>query len=199
MSAFEALMAFERETCALEQVAGRLGWDQETMMPPGAGAQRAEELGVMQAIIHARRTDPRLGDWLAAAQAEDEVGLAQLRHMRRNHARATRVPAALAVEIARVTSTAQGIWAAARKDDDFSAFAPVLQKVLALKREQAAALAQGGDLYDALLEDYEPQTSAREIEAIFTAMRPRLVALREQALAHPPRLGLSGHLMSRLS
>ena len=192
MSAFDALMTFERETRALEQVAGRLGWDQETMMPPGAKDQRAEEMGAMQAVIHARRTDPRLADWLAAAEAEDEVGQAQLRHMRRDHARATRVPVALAVQLARVTSTAQGIWAAARKDDDFSAFAPVLETVLALKREQAAALAEGGDLYDALLEDYEPQTSAREIEAIFTAMRPRLVALRERALAHPPRAGLSG-------
>lgn len=144
MSAFDALMTFERETRALEQVAGRLGWDQETMMPPGAKDQRAEEMGAMQAAIHARRTDPRLADWLAAAEAEDEVGQAQLRHMRRDHARATRVPVALAVELARVTSTAQGIWAAARKDDDFSAFAPVLETVLALKREQAAALAEGG-------------------------------------------------------
>ena len=36
MSAYKDLMCFARETFALGQVAGRLGWDQETMMPPGA-------------------------------------------------------------------------------------------------------------------------------------------------------------------
>jgi len=39
MSAFQDLMQFERDTGALAQVAGRLGWDQEVMMPPGAGEQ----------------------------------------------------------------------------------------------------------------------------------------------------------------
>ncbi|MFT7441391.1 MAG: carboxypeptidase Taq, partial [Sulfitobacter sp.] len=44
MSAFDDLMAFQRETEALAQIAGRLGWDQETMMPRGASAQRGEEM-----------------------------------------------------------------------------------------------------------------------------------------------------------
>ena len=38
MAAYDDLMAFQRDTEALSQVAGRLGWDQETMMPDGAAA-----------------------------------------------------------------------------------------------------------------------------------------------------------------
>ncbi len=38
-TAYDELMAFTRETEALGQVAGRLGWDQETTMPRGAAAQ----------------------------------------------------------------------------------------------------------------------------------------------------------------
>ena len=192
MSAFAELMAFERESQALAQVAGRLGWDQETVMPRGSAGQRAEELGAMEAVLHARRTDPRIAEWLAAAEAPDEAGAAQLHEISRTHARACRVPGRLAVEIAKVTSAAQGIWAEARAADDFKSFAPVLEEVLALKREEGAALAQGGDPYDALLEDYEPQTSASEIAALFDAMRPRLVALRARALARPETAGLSG-------
>ena len=41
MTAYKDLMAVERATQALAQVAGRLGWDQETMMPCGAADQRA--------------------------------------------------------------------------------------------------------------------------------------------------------------
>ena len=69
MSAYDDLMARERETQALAQVAGRLGWDQETMMPHGAADQRAEESGAIQAVLHARRVDPARGDVLAQAEA----------------------------------------------------------------------------------------------------------------------------------
>ena len=62
MSAYDALMEFQRETEALSQVAGRLGWDQETMMPRGAADQRSEEMAAIEGVLHARRTDPRLGD-----------------------------------------------------------------------------------------------------------------------------------------
>jgi len=107
-------MAFQRETEALSAIAGRLGWDQETMMPPGAAAQRGEEMAAIEGVLHARRTDPHIGDWLAAAVAPDDVARANLRMIARRFARNRKVPARLAAEIARVTSVAQGEWAAAR-------------------------------------------------------------------------------------
>ncbi len=182
--AHRELMSFQRETEALAQVAGRLGWDRETVMPRGAAAQRAEEVGALEAVLHARRTDPRIGEWLEKIDPGrlDEAGRASLRLIRRSYLRHTKVPGPLAAEIARVTSLAQGIWAQARAAEDFSAFAPTLEEVVALKREEAAALADGGDLYDALLDDYEPGMTAGELERMFAALRPRLVALRERLL-----------------
>ena len=185
MGAYDDLMAFQRQTEALGQVAGRLGWDQETMMPRGAAAQRAEESGAMQAVLHARRIDPRVAEWLTAAEGEtlDQVGMAQVRHIRRSHDRTARVPGDLAEALARRTALAQGEWAAARESSDFDAFAPVLAEIVALKREEGAALANGNNVYDALLDDYEPGAVAADLEAMFTALRPGLVALREAALA----------------
>ncbi len=182
MTAYDDLMAYQRDTEALGQIAGRLGWDQETMMPRGAAEQRGEEMGAIEGVLHARRTDPRMGDWLEAAKPEDEVGRANLRHIRRSYETQLRIPADLATEIARVTSVAQGIWAAARKAEKVADFLPTLARVVALKREQAAALAGNGDLYDALLDDYEPGASAASIGAMFDSLRPRLVALRERVL-----------------
>ncbi len=187
MTAYEDLMAFQRDTEALSLVAGRLGWDQETVMPPGASEQRAEEMAAMENILHARRTDPKLGDWLAAIDAEvlDQTARANLRHIRRYYDRTVKVPARLATEIARTTSVAQGVWARARAAEDYAAFAPTLEKVVRLRQEEAAALAEGGDLYDALLDDYEPGATAATLETMFGALRPRLVALRERILHAP--------------
>ncbi|WP_299627452.1 carboxypeptidase M32 [uncultured Tateyamaria sp.] len=194
MSAFDDLMAYEHDTQALSQIAGRLGWDQETMMPRGAAAQRGEEMAAMESVLHARRTSPRVGDWLAKVDADslDAVGQAHLREIRRSYERASKIPADLAKALARVTSTAQGKWAEARADNDFATFAPVLSEVVSLKREEGAALAGGGDIYDAMLEDYEPGTTGAELEAMFGAMRPELVELRAAILDRPKPAGLSG-------
>ena len=180
MTAYQELAAFQRDTEALAQIAGRLGWDQETMMPRGAAEQRALESEALEGVLHARRTDPRIGDWLAAAQAQTPVEARMIELISRSYRRNTRIPAKLAGDLARVTSLSQGKWAEARATEDPAAFLPVLREVLALKREEAAALAQGGDLYDALLEDYEPGTSAAQIGAMFDRMRPRLTALSDR-------------------
>lgn len=180
MAALGDLLSFNRTTSALGEVMGRLGWDQETMMPEGAAEQRAEEMAALESVLHARRTDPRVGEWLVEAIAETDTDRAQLREIARSHARAVKVPAELASELARLTSVSQGIWAKARAADDVAAFLPTLKQVVALRREEAAAIADGGDLYDAMLQDYEPGTTAAEIAALFDRMRPRLVALRDR-------------------
>ncbi|MEM6729219.1 MAG: carboxypeptidase M32, partial [Pseudomonadota bacterium] len=194
MGALDDLLAYDRETQALSQIQGRLGWDQETMMPRGAAEQRGEEMAALETVLHARRTAPEVGDWLTLVDddAASAVDQAKLRHLRRDYARNTKVPAKLAAALARVTSRAQGQWAEARANEDVAAFLPVLDEVLSLRREEGAALAQGGDVYDALLQDYEPGTTAADLDAMFGAMRPRLVALRDKVLGAPAPRALSG-------
>ena len=198
MSALEELMTFQGETEALAQIAGRLGWDQETMMPRGSARQRGAEMAAMEAVLHARRSDPRVAEWLEAAEPGDEAGAAQLREIRRSYDRATKVPADLAKTLAQLTSESQGIWAQARADEDVAAFLPTLKEVVRLKREEGAALADGGDVYDAMLQDYEPGTTAEDITKIFDAMRVRLVALRSAILEKPMPAGLTGDFDERL-
>ncbi|WP_420002796.1 carboxypeptidase M32 [Arenibacterium sp. LLYu02] len=192
MSSFDQLIAFERETQALGQIAGRLGWDQETMMPRGAAPQRGEEMAALEGVLHARRSDPRVAEWLESAEATDEAGAAQLREIRRSYERAVKVPGDLASTIARVTSEAQGKWAEARANEDVTAFLPVLKEVVALKRQEGQALAAGGNLYDAMVADYEQGTTSAEIAEIFDAMRPELVDLRARVLEKPLPQGLTG-------
>ncbi|MGV8953287.1 MAG: carboxypeptidase M32 [Cypionkella sp.] len=194
-TAFAEMMAHVRQTEALGKIAERLGWDQETMMPEGAADQRGEETAVLEGVLHARRTDARIADWLDAAEAPDVAGEAQLREISRSYARSVKIPADLAQELARVTSVAQGIWARARAADRVADFAPTLAKVIDLRRQEAACLAQGGDLYDALLNDYEPEATQVSIGAMFDRMRPRLVALREAVLGADEPRALQGNFV----
>lgn len=191
---YAALIAHARTTAALKAVSERLGWDQETMMPPGAGPQRAEEMAAMAAILHGRITDPQLGDWLAGLDETtlDPVARAQVRLIRRGHDRALRLPADLVAELARTRSAAQQAWAAARAAEDVAAFLPHLARIIDLKRQEAAAVAGNGPAYDALLDDYEPGATGAQVAQMFAALRPRLVALRAACRDRPAPPALTG-------
>ncbi|MFC0200700.1 carboxypeptidase M32 [Paracoccus rhizosphaerae] len=194
MTALTDLLAFQRQTEALSSVAERLGWDQETVMPRGATEQRAEEMAAMEEVLHDRRTDPRIGEWLDAADPQTDADRRAIQLIARDYSRSSRIPARLATELARLTSLAQGIWAEARAKDAPEDFLPTLDQVLMLKREEAAALADNGNLYDALLDDYEPGMTGAAISSLFDAMRPRLVALREEVLGSERQpAALTGH------
>lgn len=185
MSALKSLLEYDRQTQALGQISGRLGWDQETMMAPGSAPQRGEEMAALEGVLHARRSDPKVGDWLEVAKTDSPHEQAMLREIRISYERATKVPGKLAEAIAKTTSRAQGEWAVARANEDVAAFLPVLAEVLELKREEGAALATGGSVYDAMLQDYEPGTTGAELSAMFGAMRPELVELRAAILEKP--------------
>ncbi len=57
--------------------------------------------------------------------------------------------------MAKATSLGQQAWVAARAADSWSDFQPHLQRIIQLRREEAQFLATDGQLYDALLDQYE--------------------------------------------
>ena len=50
-NSFNELMQFQQDTEALSSIAGRLGWDQETMMPQGSADQRATEQAAIVKLL----------------------------------------------------------------------------------------------------------------------------------------------------
>lgn len=178
IAAFDELAARLRRIGALEQVAGVLNWDQETQMPPKGGAQRAEQAAAVASAIHDLASDPRLGDLIAQASTAQGIESVNVAEAGRLYRRAIRVPPALAADLARAAALGQEVWIAARAASDFAAFVPTLERIVALKRAEAECLAEEGvGGYDALLDGFEPATSASELDAIFARLRPGLVDL----------------------
>ena len=182
-NSFNELMQFQHDTEVLCSIAGRLGWDQETMMPRGSADQRATEQAAIVKIIHSRNTDPRIPEWIDKIRPKNEIELANIRHIKKSYQKARKVPPSLNGAIARVTSKAYSIWASARENEDLAEYLPILTEIINLKRQKAEALAEAGNYYDALADEYEPGMSTAQISMMFEELRPTLVGLREEILA----------------
>jgi carboxypeptidase Taq len=162
MSAVYAeLLQALRGVATLTSVANLLGWDQEAMMPPKAGATRAEELALISKLAHERAIEPRIGELLAECEANSELNsdsavAANLREIRRDYDRARKLPSELVAELQETGSRAVEAWKGARADSNFPAFEPWLRRLVELCRHKAECYGapQGGELYDALLEEY---------------------------------------------
>jgi carboxypeptidase Taq len=140
-------------------------------------------MALLAGLHHDRATDPRVGELLEAVESSDLVAdpespeSANLREWRRGFDRVTKLPRSLVEELARTTSIAQQEWVEARKASDFQKFRSWLASIIDLKKQEAACLASGGDLYDALLDEYEPGANGKELAALFESLRRDLVPL----------------------
>lgn len=182
-AAYDELCRLARDAATLGSVTSLLGWDQETYMPPSAGAHRAEQQALLAALIHERRTSPRLGELIASCEADraltgdaESPVAASIREFRRDYDLATKLPKELVSELARVGSQTQEVWKEARAKSDFAMFRPWLEKMVTLTKRKAECygVPTGGELYDPLLDEYEPGMTARQVEAIFRPLRDRL-------------------------
>ncbi len=181
---YEALRQHLRELAALNSALGLLGWDQETMMPPRAAAARADELSLLSRLAHERATAPELGELLSDCEADealntDAATAANLREIRHDYDKARKLPTEFVAEFSQTTSHALEAWKAARSDSDFSTFRPWLEKLLGLARRKAEyfGVPEGGELYDALLDEFEPGMTADVVESTFAPLREALVPL----------------------
>ncbi len=189
--AYRELTALVRESGVLQSVAELLEWDQEVCMPPGGNAHRAEQMALLAGMVHEKITSPRIGELLAVCeQAEYRAGSAEavnIREIGRRYRKKTCLPAKLVREIARVTANAHPVWVEAREKNDFALFRPHLERIVALRREQAEAVGYEHSPYDALLDDYEPGERTARLTGLFGALAPKLTDLLRRITDAPLR------------
>ncbi|MFG0256324.1 MAG: carboxypeptidase M32 [Phycisphaerales bacterium JB043] len=176
--AYSELCSILREIGNLHSIDALLNWDTEVLMPDGASKARAEQTALIAGLKHERKTSSRFADLLAECEsdadlANDPMEGRNLREIRRDFDKATKLSTELVSEISRVTSEGVMTWRDARASNDFEAFAPSLERIFELMREKASAygVPEGGELYDALFADYEVGMRVSEVEAAFTPLR----------------------------
>ncbi|MGH7178632.1 MAG: carboxypeptidase M32 [Tepidisphaeraceae bacterium] len=191
--AYDELIRLNKEAAVLYSVDSLLGWDERTQMPRTGTAGRAEMGSLVARLQHEKFTSPRIGELLGTVESSDMLkdpicdAAVNVRDIRREYDRARKLPASLVEEMSRTRSLAEDVWIDARKNSDFKSFQPWLEKTLKLKQQAAECYGYKDHIYDALVEDYEPGATTREIKAVFDSLRPKLAELIKRVVDSPKK------------
>ena len=201
LATLKPLTARLLEIQRINSAASVLSWDQETYMPAGGGAARADQIATLQGLAHRQLISPEteqlLCRWVdrdsghlieANGERWDEPSRALLREVWRDFNRARKLPSDFVVRLSRESSLAQQVWAEAREESNFKTFLPSLQIILALKREEAEYAGYNDSPYNALLDTYEPGLTIAFLKPLFDRVRSRLIPLLQAIAASSTKI-----------
>jgi carboxypeptidase Taq len=184
---YKKLHELSKHIRILQGIHSLLDWDQETYMPSGSAQIRSEQLKTMAGLIHREKTSPTFKNTLSnlidlsnGEIRDKSLPISQqaaLREWRRDYLQDTSLPAKFVEEFAKLTSQSILVWRAAKKDNTFHQFAPFLDRLVTMCRQKADFLGYQDHPYDALLDQYEPHMTTKQIEILFTELRDQLTPL----------------------
>jgi carboxypeptidase Taq len=182
-NSYPEFIEFVREITNVDYAAGILGWDQETYMPPGGVIERSGQMAALAKLTHDLFTSDRMRGYLEELRRTDVYDSltpeeqTNVRETGWRYDREVAIPSELVKEMAKHTSLSLEAWKEARSKDDFKHFEPYLEKMVDLKIQMAEYIGYDDNIYDALIDEYEPGTCTKDVKAVFADLAEKLVPI----------------------
>ncbi len=175
------LTAKLKEVQNLRAAEALLSWDQQVLMPPGGAKARAEQLATLSKLAHERFVTDEIGlllsDLTGEAWPYDSNEASLIRVTRRDYDKARKLPLTLVEEMSRTFAQAQPVWAKAKANSEFAGFQNILTKIVDLNIQATEAFGYEDCLYDALLDQFEPEMKTAQVAQVFAQLKATLMPL----------------------
>lgn len=177
----KALRDLEAKISAYSHALGVLSLDAATAAPKDTAEGRGRTMGVLSQVVYDLIADPSNGELTAYLEAHmeelDQTARRELQLFRREFEKLSRIPAQEYVEYQILLNDAQAVWEDAKNRNDFPAFLPYLEKIVAANRRFAGYYDPSKAPYDALLNEYEPGLDMQTLDRFFDQLRRSIVPL----------------------
>lgn len=171
---------------ALNSISGLIGWDELVNLPEDSADQRQEQCAAMAQVCHAASIDPEIDTLLSELETrDDELDGDQrivIRDARKSYNRSTKLPAEFVSRKARLDSESYHAWVEAKRNANFSSYAPFLQRQLDHSKEFAGYLGAIDKPYDCFIDLHDPGMDTASISELFEELKADLVPLVSQIL-----------------
>lgn len=173
------LRALEKQLFAYRYALNTVDFDAETVAPEGSADGRAEACEVLSRASFELLVNADTAALLqqAAAEAETEQEQAEVRQLQRQYDEIAKIPAEEYAAFTKLCNQSIPVWVKAKRTNDFSLFAPYLEKIVAARRAQAHYFAPDRDPYEVWLDRYEKGLTIAQCDAFFATLRETIVPL----------------------
>ena len=179
--AVAALKKHQAVMAAYGHALGVLYLDATTAAPSDTWEGRGKTMEIMSEITYKLSTDPENGELLSYLESHPDELDPQTRRevevLRKGFDQTKKIPAEEYIAYSVLTNDAQAVWAKAKNEDDFAAFAPYLEKIMDYNRKFAGYYNPDMKPYDALLNEYEEGLNMETLDAFFAQLRETIVPL----------------------
>ena len=187
--AIARLDEMEATVAAYSHAMGMLNLDAATAAPLGAAEGRGKTMAVLSNVIYGLSSSAETRELLEYLSAhEDELDgnhRRQVEIRKKGCEQLLRIPQEEYVAYNVLLNKAEGIWRVAKQENDFAAFAPVLEEIVAFNRKFAGYYDPEKLPYDALLNEYEEGLTMQTLDGFFAELRQVIVPL-VKAIAEKP-------------
>jgi carboxypeptidase Taq len=152
----------------------------------------------MAGQLHERQSSPAYAELVRAAEEAlaGDASPAERRNLlllRQDLERQQRLDPALVTALAKAQSQGNAVWQQARAANDFAAFAPALEELIRLRREQASQLApaepEGRSAWEILAQPFEPDVCKARLRELFDPLKAAIPPLLEDVRRHQSQTG----------
>jgi carboxypeptidase Taq len=167
-----------------------LAWDQETYMKTGSVHRRAKQMADL-ASFHHQILQLELFPLLEALMEQDFDDPIKKRNIEQSYrvvAKEVLLPENFVKAWAETTSEAQCAWQIAKANSHYPTFEPLLRKTVELARKKADYFGYKDSPYDALLDDYEPGLTKKQVQAFFEKIKVPLLAILQHIQNEQPEI-----------
>lgn len=165
-----------------------LQWDQETYLPAKGAEARARQLATLNELAHQLFIDPALGKILNELASRSDLSLKERKNVSltlEDYNKQQKFSSQFIREMSEAVSAAFHSWIQARKNNDFSVYAPALSQLVELKRKEADILGFTTHPYNALLDQFEKGSTVEMVDAAFDKVMQPLKDLMAQVMQSP--------------
>lgn len=169
----------QKEVILLSQVNALLDWDEQVNLPHKGIMARSEQSALLSGLAHEKMVSDELFNAVKRLKKSslDDRNKIMIDKLYKQIWKSRKLPKEFVVELAKATTLGSQSWRKARKKKDFSVFAPYLEKIIKLKRQEAKYIGLKGHLYNSLLDDYEEGMTAEKLKPVFEKLKKELVEL----------------------
>lgn len=176
---YDKLKTYMDKAMAIKTAMTLFEWDNETLAPKDAGELTSHVIGVLSGEYFEAVTCDEMRKLLKSCREEGgltDAEAANVRELSEELEQIECIPQEEYQDFARLTARATSVWAKAKEDQDFEAFAPTLKKVIEFQKKFAGYRAKDGKkLYDVMLDDYEKGFSMENLDEFFGMLKKELV------------------------